>query len=313
MVVCLGDLVEDVVVRPAGPLRHGTDTAAAIERRRGGSAANVAVAVAGAGGRARFVGCVGADHLGDRLVTELVASAVEVAVARAGRTGSVVAVLSPDGDRSFYTDRGAATRLDHLPEGWVEDATVLHLPLYSFDGEPLASTAAAAAAGFRQLQPAGLISVDASSVAVIERVGAAVAAIQADVVFANEAEAAALGPVPGATIVIKRGPRSTLINVAGSNTSVEVDQHGLGLITDTVGAGDAFAAGYLLAAAGGAPPAVAAAAGHRRAADHLRTLHRPVASSAEPWPGPALQSPADDRDRRRGGSGRRRRPAGGGP
>ncbi len=49
MIVTLGDLVEDVVVELGGPVNVASDTDASIERRRGGSAANVAAVVGGLG------------------------------------------------------------------------------------------------------------------------------------------------------------------------------------------------------------------------------------------------------------------------
>ena len=55
MLLTVGDLVEDVVVWPQAPVQHGTDTPARVERRAGGSAANVARFVAAWGASARFV------------------------------------------------------------------------------------------------------------------------------------------------------------------------------------------------------------------------------------------------------------------
>ena len=49
LVVSVGDLIEEIAVRLSAPWRPGSDAAAAITTRRGGSAANVAVAVAAAG------------------------------------------------------------------------------------------------------------------------------------------------------------------------------------------------------------------------------------------------------------------------
>src|SRR4051812_39192205 len=66
--VAVGDLVEDVVVRPRGPVRTGTDNPATVTRTRGGSAANVAVFAAVLGREARFVGRVGADAGGAGLI-----------------------------------------------------------------------------------------------------------------------------------------------------------------------------------------------------------------------------------------------------
>ena len=79
MLVCVGDLLEEVLVRlPHDPVRGG-DTAVRSFRRRGGSAANVAAIDAEAGGRSRFVGQVGDDDLGRRLVEDLSRRGVEVA------------------------------------------------------------------------------------------------------------------------------------------------------------------------------------------------------------------------------------------
>src|SRR5262245_25381630 len=86
LVCVLGDLVADVVVEVVGPRRRGADTAARVVHRRGGSAANVAVAVVRAGGRARFVGRVGDDDVGTGLVAALAEAGVEPLVQRSGRT-----------------------------------------------------------------------------------------------------------------------------------------------------------------------------------------------------------------------------------
>ena len=84
----VGDLVEDVVVWPDGPVARGSDTPSRVFRSRGGSAANVAVAAAPLV-PTRFLGCVGSDPLGERLVAELEAAGTEVRVQRRGRTGGV--------------------------------------------------------------------------------------------------------------------------------------------------------------------------------------------------------------------------------
>ena len=110
-VLCaVGDLVEDIVVWLAGAPGEGTDTEARVFRRRGGSAANVAALCAANGTPARFVGHVGADDLGDRLLATLSASGVDVRVRRGGRTGTIVVLVAPGGERTMLTDRGAALR-----------------------------------------------------------------------------------------------------------------------------------------------------------------------------------------------------------
>src|SRR5205085_960088 len=88
MLCAVGDLVEDIVVWLSGPARPATDTPVRIFHRRGGSAANVAAFAAAIAGTARFVGGVGDDDRGDRLVRGLTADGVDAKVQRAGRTGT---------------------------------------------------------------------------------------------------------------------------------------------------------------------------------------------------------------------------------
>ncbi|NBV81949.1 MAG: carbohydrate kinase family protein, partial [Actinobacteria bacterium] len=109
MLCAVGDLIEDIVVQLHGEINRDTDTPAAITRRRGGSAANVAYFAAKLTGRSRFVGCVGDDPLGDSLVAQLSRHGVDVRGERHGRTGSIVVVATTDGNRTMLTDRGSAT------------------------------------------------------------------------------------------------------------------------------------------------------------------------------------------------------------
>jgi sugar/nucleoside kinase (ribokinase family) len=269
-----GDLVEDVVVHLAGPIRAAADTTSRIHRRRGGSAANVAAFAAGAGATARFVGRVGADALGDALIADLTRAAVDVRVERGGATGTVIALVTPDGERTMLTDRGAAADLAAPSPAWLEDVAVLHVPAYALcRGATAASIECLAewarAAGAR-------VSMDVSSTSVVDDLGAdAFAALLArmrpSVLFANEPEAAALGldpdaPLPaGVACVVRHGPATATVLEAG-RAAVSVPVPRLLAAYDTTGAGDAFAAGFLLASMRGAATADAALAGHRTAA-----------------------------------------------
>ena len=60
-VVVVGDVMDDVIARPLGPIATDTDTPSIIERRPGGSAANTACWLAVAGVPVTFVGQVGRD------------------------------------------------------------------------------------------------------------------------------------------------------------------------------------------------------------------------------------------------------------
>ena len=274
MLGAIGDLVEDVVVHLRESVNVASDTAALIVHRRGGSAANVIAAACLAGGTARFIGQVGDDATGRALTDALAATGADVKVRRAGRTGTVIAILDVAGERTMLTDRGACTELADPDPAWLDGLDTLHIPFYSFVGEPLATSAMTLArwAGERNIA----ISIDTSSSAVLKHVGATAAidiirALRPTVVLANDLEAATLGAglqpdnLDGALVVVKQGALPAIVLHAGKPPR-EVAAVALANVTDTTGAGDAFAAGFLLSLAASRDPVAAAWHGHQVAA-----------------------------------------------
>ncbi|MEQ1874214.1 MAG: carbohydrate kinase family protein [Ilumatobacteraceae bacterium] len=274
MLGVIGDLIADVVVHLRESVNVASDTSALIVHRRGGSAANVVAAACLAGGSARFIGQVGDDAAGRGLTDALAATGADVVVRRAGRSGTVIALLDIAGERTMLTDRGACTELADPEQAWLDGLDTLHIPFYSFVGEPLATTATTLArwASARNIA----ISIDTSSAAVLEHVGVTAAidvirSLRPTVVLANELEAATLGAaltpdnLAGALIVVKQGALPAIVMQSGK-PPLEVTANALANVTDTTGAGDAFAAGFLLALATNPDPVAAAQRGHQVAA-----------------------------------------------
>lgn len=262
----VGDLVEDVVVWPEQPVQRGTDTPSRVFRSRGGSAANVAVAAAPFV-PTRFLGCVGGDPLGDRLVDELRAAGVDVRVQRRGRTGSIVVLVDVEGERTFLPDRAAAAELDHVPEADLDDVAVLHVPAYSLHGGRTASTTRGLLEVARRRGLA--VSLDASSWAVLRSLGAGryralVEQVQPLVLFVNADEARELDlpaqPLP-TTVVLKDGAQPTTV-LRPDEEALTVDVTPVPGVRDTTGAGDAFAAGWLSAMLSGADGVACVEQGH---------------------------------------------------
>jgi sugar/nucleoside kinase (ribokinase family) len=257
MLVCtLGDLLLDVIVLTEGSA--GPDSEGSVETRigAGGQSANVAAWAAELGAEARFVGKRGSDGAAELTARELASRGVEVlGPVEEGRSGVVVSLVSPDGNRAMLSDRGVSPflRAEELEVRWFGGCDWLHLSGYSLLRLPI-EEAAAKATGAVQAQ-GGRVSVDLATAAGIaeygpERLLGRIELLRPDVVFANEGELAAIGgSVPG-TLVLKRGADGFSVDGA-DHPATEAE------VVDTTGAGDALAAGYLV---GGAEVAAAAAA-----------------------------------------------------
>jgi sugar/nucleoside kinase (ribokinase family) len=253
VIVTLGDLLLDVIVRLAQPLAESADADATTQLGPGGQAANVAAWVAALGGDARFVGKLADDEAGGiaRRGVESYGVDVRGPVAE-GRTGTIVSLVATDGSRTMASDRGVSPdlRAEELDPAWFEDVTHLHLPGYSLVRSPVDGAALRAA----ELAPS--LSVDLSSWSAIrdfgpERFRERLEALRPAVVFANEDEERIVGgPLAGCTWVLKLGARGARFgDVELPAVPAEV--------LDTTGAGDALAAGYLV---GGPELAMTAAA-----------------------------------------------------
>jgi sugar/nucleoside kinase (ribokinase family) len=267
----VGDLLEDIVVRIGSPPALGTDTPAHIVRRRGGSAANVAAFASQSGAAVRFIGCVGEDQLGEWLVSSLVADSVDVRVQHRGRSGSVVVLVGPDGERTMMPDRAAATELVDVDESWLNGVTWLHVPSYSLLSEPVGSTVRRLIVAGRRTE--ARLSIDVSSVGAVraygvERYQRLLDQLSPDVVFANEPESHLLPVEASRLTIVKDGPRP--VRVRGCPEPLEVDVPEVPGAVDTTGAGDAFAAGYLAAAIRGQSVRDSVSCGIEVAARHLR-------------------------------------------
>jgi sugar/nucleoside kinase (ribokinase family) len=113
----VGSICRDVIAGPLSPGNHlfqdGETPTTAITETLGGGGANAAVIAAKLGGRVTIAGKVGADLLGERLVTAMSAAGVQSFLCRdpSVSTGSSVALTYIGGQRHFICNQPNNTSL----------------------------------------------------------------------------------------------------------------------------------------------------------------------------------------------------------
>ncbi len=228
----------------------------------GGSAANTLAGIAALGGRCAFIGQVADDQLGEVFAHDIRAAGIAFDTPARGQdpsTASCLIFVTPDGQRTMNTYLGASQFLPAaaLDEAVIADAAVLYLEGYLWDPEePRLAMRKAIAAARRAGRK---VAFSLSDAFVIARHGddfrALIATGEIDLLFANEAELAALTglddfhagiahlapQVP--VLVVTRGAHGAVAVTADERA--EVPAHPVTQVIDTTGAGDLFAAGFL--------------------------------------------------------------------
>jgi sugar/nucleoside kinase (ribokinase family) len=235
----------------------------------GGSAANTVAGIAAMGGRAGFVGQIAADQLGEIFSHDIRASGVEfVTPAKSGGapTGRCLILVTPDAQRTMNTFRGAAHELDSgaLDEAQIAGAAILYLEAYLWrSAGPRAAMEQAMAIAH---QAGRKVAFTLSDIACIKPHRAEMLAMldggAIDLLFANENEICELGGtgdrdtaiaeiaarVP--LVVVTCGADGAMAVENGRRAQVPIARIGAGVV-DTTGAGDLFAAGFLVGMARG--------------------------------------------------------------
>lgn len=269
-VVTLGETMGLLRSTSVGSLEHVSDFALHI----GGAESNVAIGVARLGRASRWIGRVGEDGIGRRVLRELRAEGVALSaqVDPAARTGMMLKETPVAGTTRvlYYRSGSAGSRLrpEDLDLDAIRSAGILHVT-----GITLAlsdSAADAVHAAVDAAAEAGVpVSFDVNHRASLwaDREPSAEyrrLAERARVVFAGDDEAALLvgpgepselaerlGALGPSQAVVKLGERGCVARIDGDDLAVDALP-----VTplDTVGAGDAFVAGYLVALLEGLPP-----------------------------------------------------------
>jgi len=259
-VLCIGDIMLDVTAVVGASIKQGVETRAQISTQGGGAAANVASWLAISGTPAHVIARVGDDAAGQTVLTELDKYGVSHSetIVPGANTGVVIVLVDALGERTMFPDSGANSGLSLADLPPLDEITAVYLsgyPLVNPNSRPGALNI------LRAVKERGLpVIFDPSTVGVLLEVGLNQVRewlALVDVVILNEEEAHFLSgmnnPVEAAAellkktplVVIKRGGNGALAQARGSGVvqipAVETE------VLDTTGAGDAFAAGFILA------------------------------------------------------------------
>jgi len=234
----------------------------------GGSAGNTAAGVAALGGRAGFIGQVAPDQLGEFYRHDLTATGVEFITPAAdvgAPTARSMILVTPDGHRTMNTFLGAAQHLpaSALDEAQIRDSAILYLEGYLWDPETPRYAMVRAIEVAREAQRKVAFTLSDTFCVDRHRDGfnQLLDSRRIDVLFANQAEIEALAGVPHLesavasvapkveTLVVTRSEEGALAMRSGER--VDVPAEPIAELVDTTGAGDLFAAGFLLGTARG--------------------------------------------------------------
>jgi sugar/nucleoside kinase (ribokinase family) len=227
----------------------------------GGSAANTAAGVASLGGAVAFIGKVRDDALGEIFTHDLRSTGVVYDVP-AGTSGPPTArcliLVTPDAERTMSTYLGTAGELSaaDVDPGLIGSARITYVEGYlvglpSAEGALAAAVKAAHAAGRKvALTLSDPIWVD------LQRDAFKALLPDVDILLGNETEALGLTGEPtldGAVatltksvpvVALTQGPKGAIASDGKETVSVAAEP--VDKVVDTTGAGDLFAAGFLL-------------------------------------------------------------------
>lgn len=262
MILTMGDLTLDILVKGRGPISPGSDVEGQISFRGGGSAANFASWVAYQGIGVTFIGVVGDDIGGEILSQDVKERGISLHIKKVKDqpTGSILLFIDEGGDRHMVSHRGANLELtpEDLQEEPFREAEHLHLTAYSlFGGEMMLKTTIKAMELAKKYSLS--LSIDPSSYALLKDFGVnrfLNLTREGQFIFPNLMEGELLTACQEKEGILRALSDHYLIPILKLGEDGAMYRKGSkvqylkviepAVLVDTIGAGDAFAAGFMV-------------------------------------------------------------------
>jgi sugar/nucleoside kinase (ribokinase family) len=220
----------------------------------GGSAANTIHGLAMLGVKTGYIGSIGKDELGDFFENDMKYAGINTMLSRRNSvTGTAVALISPDSERTFATHLGAAVELEasDLNAEDFDGYDILYLEGYQIFNKSLVETACRMAKE-RKMK----IALDLASYNVVEAKLTDFKEIiekYVDIIFANEDEARVFtGMKPEEALnIISQSCDIAVVKVGSEGSWIKRGEEIIKIgakevnLKDTTGAGDLYASGFL--------------------------------------------------------------------
>lgn len=272
-IVVIGDIMIDIVAIIKEEIHRGSDTESNTTMQFGGAAANVATWLGIQQQPCRLVGAIGKDLFGELFAKRFSTLLVKNSLFTSKRnTGSVIAISHPDNERSMLAELGANIDVQQaFDESFITENSIVYISGYVLFQSSNADFVNNVIARARKMN--ATLVLDPASSAPLEK-NATPELLNwlrsFDYMLPNEQEHESLqrlGYQRTNVVVEKRGSDGVIIHANGASVAIPAEALE---VVDTVGAGDAFAAGFLSGLARGFSPEEAAKTGIKVASKACR-------------------------------------------
>jgi sugar/nucleoside kinase (ribokinase family) len=255
----------------------------------GGSVANTMTGIASFGGKAGFIGKVAQDQFGTVFAHDIRSAGVTfttpAAAAGSDPTACSLILVTPDGQRTMNTFLGVSPQLGggEIDAELIGSARIVYLEGYLFD-RPEAKAAFRQAAAIAS-KAGRQVALSLSDAFCVDRHRAEFIGLirdSVDILFANEAEIISLYQATSFEEAARRAQSDTKLAaitrsekgsvILGEGRRIAIQAAPVAKVVDTTGAGDLYAAGFLLGVARGLDLEIAGRLGSLAAAEIISHL-----------------------------------------